>query len=192
MTEHTTQKTWCGYPVSVDATPRYLHTVTECVAVLTWLVPKPSPVTSREHLEPHFCYQTRSLILDLTLPSVQFFSRFAPSSAPASTYVSSDQTQPLSVRSLTLASIWSQAESNAASSPLTGRAGPASNPTSSQLQWAPRLHQLRHPCSNVLTTKCITLCMYVSMFSQNIFKGVSTPLESKGICNELEHLVALW
>jgi hypothetical protein len=35
-------------------------------------------------------------------------------------------------------------------------------------QWktTPPLHQLLHPCSNVLTTKCITLCTCVSIFSQ--------------------------
>ena len=30
----------------------------------------------------------------------------------------------------------------------------------------PSIHQLLHPCANVPTTKCITLCMCVSIFSQ--------------------------
>ena len=51
--------------------------------------------------------------------------------------------------------------------------------------------EVPNPWSNVLTTKCITFCTCVSIFS-NIFKGVSTPLDHKCICNELEHLVALW
>jgi hypothetical protein len=75
-------KTWHGHPVSVHATPTYLHTVTECTAVLTWLTPKLSLITSRKHLEPHFYYWTHPLILDLTLPSVQFFSCCVPSSKP--------------------------------------------------------------------------------------------------------------
>jgi hypothetical protein len=34
----------------------------------------------------------------------------------------------------------------------------------------PPLHQLLHPYSNVLTTKCITLCTCVSMFSQTFLR----------------------
>ena len=51
--------------------------------------------------------------------------------------------------------------------------------------------EVSNPCSNVPTTQCITLCTCVSIFSQKHFKGVSTPLDPKCICNELEHLVAL-
>jgi hypothetical protein len=89
----------------------------------------------RELLEHPFRDLTRPFNLDLTLPSVRSFSCCAPSSnAPTSAYFSNDQTQPLSVRSLALAYIRSQAKSNAATSPLTGRAGPVSGPASGQLQ----------------------------------------------------------
>jgi hypothetical protein len=56
----------------------------------------------------------------------------------------------------------------------------------------PLLHQLLHPCSYVPTTKCITMCTCVSIFFTTIFTSVSTPLDPKCICNELEHLVVLW
>jgi hypothetical protein len=52
--------------------------------------------------------------------------------------------------------------SRAIAAPLIGRAGPASG----QHQWPLWLHQLHHPYSNVQTTKCITLCTCVNIFSQ--------------------------
>ena len=51
--------------------------------------------------------------------------------------------------------------------------------------------EVSNPCLNVSTTKCIILYTCVSIFSQTFSKGVSTPLDHKCICNELEHLVAL-
>ena len=37
----------------------------------------------------------------------------------------------------------------------------------------------------------VSPCAHVLAYFHNIFKGVSTPLDHKCICNELEHLVAL-
>jgi hypothetical protein len=56
---------------------------------------------------------------------------------------------------------------------LTGHTRPSSVTTeaaSGHLETASPLLKLRHPCSNVLTTKCITLCTCVSNFSQTFLR----------------------
>jgi hypothetical protein len=88
-----------------------------------------------------------------------------------SRHVSTDRTReqcPPCIRSTFASSVRSidLDRDRATSPPLTGHTCPASG----QLQWASELHQLCHPWSNVPTTKCITMCMCVSKFSQTFLR----------------------
>jgi hypothetical protein len=77
--------------------------------------------------------------------------------------------------------------------PLTGhgvRVRSLPKAKSDHFETSPFDPKLHHPCSNMPTTKGIILCTCVSIFSQT-FLRVLHSLESKCICNELEHLVAL-
>jgi hypothetical protein len=102
---------------------------------------------------------------------------FAPTPAPpSSVYVSRDQTQALHLWSFT----WTRVQSASRARPSLRTADRtlllspvAAKAAFGHLKTAPPSLKLCHPCSNVSTTKCFTLCTYVSIFSQNIFKGVS-------------------
>jgi hypothetical protein len=95
---------------------------------------------------------------------------FAPTPAPQlSMYVSRDRTQALHLRSFT----WTKVRSASRVRPSLRTADRTLLPSPvaakaafGHLRIAPPSLKLCHPCSNVPTTKCFTLCTCVSIFLQ--------------------------
>jgi hypothetical protein len=172
---------------------RWCHTSSRARAkAMPWLealLPAASwcQITSREVLEPPKCDQTRPFSTDRTLPCVR--------SSLAQQQSIHQRTSPLTGRRPCVSchnyyssfgwqtnnvSHYPDDQPHPTLSPVT------TWPASGQCKTTPPLLQLRHPWSNVLTTKCFTLCTCVRIFSQTFSRVLAC------ICNELEHLVALW
>jgi hypothetical protein len=108
----------------------------------------------------------------------------APASAPfplaSLRYVNIRHCQPDGppLHLIALASrVQSKTEAEPFLAPLTGHAwGESGLPEARvwSLKASPPRLQLLYPCSNMLTTKCITLCTCVSNFSQTFSNGVNT------------------